>query len=308
MGTPDFAVPSLKALLDAGYDIPLVLTQPDKRGNRGKVIPSPVKVLAEANGIEILQPFSLRKDAETITAIKKAEPDFIVVSAYGQILPQSVLDIPRYGCINVHGSLLPDLRGASPMQTAILRGYEKTGVTIMKMEAGLDTGAMISKVDCEIEKKNIKELAGLLADIGAKLLVDTLPSIADGTAVFTEQDDSLSSYAKLITKADGMTDFNEPADVIERKIRAYYEWPTVYSYLDGQQVKFYSAEELMDEAPSADPGTIARVEKDFFTINCAKGQLKITELQLQGKNRMKTADFLRGRRLDINNRFTVKED
>ncbi len=308
MGTPEFAVPSLEALLEAGYDIPLVLTQPDKRGNRGKIIPSPVKLLAESKGIEILQPYSLRKETDVIKAIEEVEPDFIVVAAYGQILPQSVLDIPKYDCVNVHGSLLPDLRGASPMQTAILRGYEKTGVTIMKMEAGLDTGDMISKASCDIDGRNITELAQILADIGAKLLVDTLPHIVDGTAVYEKQDDAASSYAKLITKADGMTDFNEPADVIERKIRAYYEWPTVYSYLDGQQLKFYAAEPLMQEATNGAPGTVATVEKDFFSINCAEGQLKITELQLQGKNRMKTADFLRGRKLDINSRFVLKED
>lgn len=308
MGTPNFAVPSLQALIDAGYEIPLVFTQPDKRGNRGKVIPSPVKVLAESAGIPVAQPFSIRKEPDAIQQLRDAEPDIVVVAAFGQILPQEVLDIPKIDCINVHGSLLPDLRGASPMQAAILKGYDITGVTIMKMEAGLDTGPMISTVSCNIEGKNIYEVADMLAEAGAKLLVKTLPSVIDGTALYIGQNDDESSYAKMIKKTDGMTDFNEAADVLERKIRAYLDWPTLYSYLDDKQIKFFAAEPVMDEKCDGEPGTISEICKEYFTLNCAEGKLKILELQAQGKNRMKASDFLRGHKLERGMRFNIKEE
>ena len=308
MGTPEFAVPSLQALIDAGYEIPLVFTQPDKKGNRGKVIPSPVKVLAESAGIQVAQPFSLRKEPDAVQLLRDAEPDIIVVAAFGQILPQEVLDIPKIDCINVHGSLLPDLRGASPMQAAILRGYDITGVTIMKMEAGLDTGPMISTVSCIIDGKNIFEVAEMLANAGAKLLVDTLPSIIDGTALYFAQNDDESTYAKMIKKTDGMTDFNEPADVLERKIRAYMDWPTLYSYLDDNQIRFFAAEPLMNDKCDGEPGTISEICKDYFTLNCQEGKLKILELQAQGKKRMLAGDFLRGHKLEKGMKFNIKEE
>lgn len=302
MGTPEFAACSLKALIDAGYDIPLVVTQPDRRGNRNKMILSPVKQLACEYGIETAQPVRLRKDEELIARLREMAPDMIVVAAFGQILPLSVLEIPRLGCINVHGSLLPDLRGAAPMQAAILRGLDESGVTIMRMEEGLDTGDMISKVACDIRGRDITEVSDILAHAGAKLLVETIPHIADGTAVYEKQDDSLSSYATMIDKADGMTDFAEPAVMIERKIRAYKEWPACYSYLDGLQVKFYRAEAL-DEEPDGEPGTVSETGKDFYTINCAEGKLRIYEQQLQGKKRMSAGDFMRGHKLSTGDRF-----
>lgn len=298
MGTPEFAVPTLQALLDAGYEIPLVVTQPDKKGNRNKIIPSPVKVLALENNIEVAQPVRLRKDEELIEQIRNIAPDAIVVAAFGQILPKSVLDIPRCGCINVHGSLLPDLRGAAPMQMAVLKGYKETGVTIMQMAEGLDTGDMISKVTCNIDGLNITEVSEKLSIAGAKLLVETMPSILDGTAIYEKQDDSLSSYAHMINKTDGYTDFNEPADVLERKIRAYYEWPTLYTEIKGEQIKIFKAEPLMDATPDGEPGTISEVGKNDFTVNCSEGKLRILDLQLQGKKRMNAGDFLRGHNLD----------
>ena len=196
MGTPDFAACSLKALIDAGYDIPLVVTQPDRRGNRNKMILSPVKQLALENDLEVAQPLRLRKDEELIARIREIAPDMIVVAAFGQILPLSVLEIPRLGCINVHGSLLPQLRGAAPMQAAILEGLDESGITIMRMEEGLDTGDMISKVACDIRGKDITEVSQILAEAGAKLLTETIPHIEDGTAVYEKQDDSLSLMLK----------------------------------------------------------------------------------------------------------------
>ena len=306
MGTPSFAVPSLQALIDAGHEIAMVVTQPDRKGNRGKVIPSPVKVLAEEHSIDIAQPHSLRKQPEYVEMIRDIHPDMIVVAAFGQILPQSVLDIPKYGCINVHGSLLPELRGAAPMQNAVLQGKKETGVTIMKMEAGLDTGDMISKVVCNIEGMNITEVSELLAREGADLLAKTIPAIENGTAVYEKQDDACSTYAGMINKQDGLTDFNEPADVIERKIRAYYEWPALYSYLDGQQVKFYRAEALTDEAVDGEYGTVSETGKDYYTINCAVGKLRVYEQQLQGKKRMNAGDFMRGHKLSAGDRFRTE--
>lgn len=306
MGTPEFAACSLRALIDAGHDIPLVVTQPDRKGNRNKMILSPVKQLAMEHDIDVAQPLRLRKDEELIARLREIAPDMIVVAAFGQILPVSVLEIPRLGCINVHGSLLPDLRGASPMHAAILRGLDESGVTIMRMEKGLDTGDMISKVSCSIRGKDITEVAGILAEAGARLLVETIPHIADGTAEYVKQDENLATYAPIINKADGMTDFSESAEEIERKIRAYFEWPTCYSYLDGQQVKFYRAEVLSDE-PDGEPGTVSETGKNYYIINCGEGRLKVLEQQLQGKKRMSAGDFMRGHKLSRGDRFCAGE-
>lgn len=307
MGTPEFAACSLRALIEAGYEIPMVVTQPDRRGNRNKMILSPVKQLALENGLEVAQPVRLRKDEELIARMREINPDMIVVAAFGQILPLSVLEIPKLGCINVHGSLLPDLRGAAPMQAAILKGLDESGVTIMRMEEGLDTGDMISKVSCDIRGKDFTEVADILAQAGADLLVQTIPHIEDGTAVYEKQDDSLSSYAKMINKTDGMTDFSEPAEVIERKIRAYIEWPACYTYLDGLQVKLYKAEAL-DEQPDGEPGTVSDTGKNYYTINCSEGKLRVYEQQLQGKKRMSAGDFMRGHKLSKGDRFTAQEN
>lgn len=195
MGTPELAAASLNALIEAGHDIPMVVTQPDRRGNRKKMILSPVKEIALEHGIEVLQPYRLKKEPEAVEKIAAVEPDMIVVAAFGQIIPKSVLDIPKYGCINVHGSILPKLRGASPMHAAILEGLDESGITIMRMDEGLDTGDMISKVSCDIRGKDINEVSEILGNAGAKLLVDTLPSIENGTAVYEKQDDSLATYA-----------------------------------------------------------------------------------------------------------------
>ncbi len=307
MGTPAFAARSFQKLIDEGYEIPLVVTQPDRKGNRNKLILSEVKQLAIDNGIETAQPVRIRKDEKLIKRLAEIAPDMIVVAAFGQILPKSVLDIPRLGCINVHGSLLPKLRGASPMHAAILEGMDESGVTIMKMAEGLDTGDMISKVSCDIRGKDITEVTEILAEAGAKLLAETIPTIEDGTAVYEAQDDDEATYSGLIKKTDGFTDFNEPAEVIERKIRAYKEWPACYSYLDGQQVKFYKAEALMDERPDGEPGTVCAMDKTSFTVNCGSGRLRVIEQQLQGKKRMSAGDFMRGHKLSIGDRFGSEE-
>lgn len=302
MGTPEFAVPSLEALFKAGHELAAVVTQPDRRGNRGKVIPSAVKARATELGCEILQPERIRGSEEFLAEMKAISPDMIVVAAFGQILPKSILELPKYGCINVHGSLLPKLRGAAPMQQAVAMGLETTGVTIMRMNEGLDTGDMVSRTEVDIRGLDITEVSKLLADEGADLLVETIEGIEEGSARYEPQKDEESSYARPISKTDGLTDFNEPAAVIECRIRAYKEWPVVHSYIDGRQVKFYSAT-VSEDAPAGEPGTIAEIGKSSFTINCAEGRLLINELQLQGKKRMSAGDFLRGCRLEIGDRF-----
>ena len=307
MGTPAFAASSLKKLIDEGYDIPLAVTQPDRRGNRNKLIFSEIKQLALANGIEVAQPARIRKDPELIERIRTIGPDMIVVAAFGQILPLSVLEIPKLGCINVHGSLLPELRGASPMHAAILEGKEESGITIMRMAEGLDTGDMISKVSCDIRGMDFSKVSELLAGAGAELLAATIPSIADGTAVYEKQDDSKATYAGMIKKSDGFTDFSEPAYMVERKIRAFIEWPACYSYIGGQQVKFYKAE-VSDEVPDGAPGSVSSTDKNSYTINCGEGKLRVFEQQLQGKKRMSAGDFMRGHRLSAGDRFGPEEE
>ena len=306
MGTPAFAARSLRKLIDEGYDIPLVVTQPDRKGNRNRMVLSDVRKMALEHGIETAQPVRIKKDPELIERLKEIAPDMIVVAAFGQILPKSVLDIPRLGCINVHGSLLPKLRGASPMQAAVLEGMDESGVTIMRMAEGLDTGDMISRCTCDIKEKDFTEVSEILAEAGADLLAETIHDIADGTAVYEVQNDDEATYAGMISKADGYTDFNEPAVNIERKIRAFIEWPTCYSYLDGQQVKFYRAE-VIDEEPDGEPGTVSLTDKKSYFINCGSGKLRVLEQQLQGKKRMSAGDFMRGHKLSTGDRFGAEE-
>ncbi len=306
MGTPGFAARSLQKLIDEGHVIPLVVTQPDRKGNRNKMVLSEVRKLALEHGIETAQPVRIKKDPELIERISEIAPDMIVVAGFGQILPKSVLDIPRFGCINVHGSLLPKLRGASPMQAAVLEGLDESGVTIMRMAEGLDTGDMISRCSCCIKGRNFTEVSEILAEAGADLLTETIPRIADGTAVYEAQNDAEATYAGMISKADGYTDFSEAAESVERKIRAFIEWPACYSYLDGQQVKFYKAE-VIDEVPDGEPGTVSRTDKNSYFINCGSGKLRVLEQQLQGKKRMSAGDFMRGHKLSAGDRFGAEE-
>ena len=307
MGTPAFAARSLQKLIDEGYEIPLVVTQPDRKGNRNKMVLSEVRKLAIGHGIETAQPVRIKKDPELIERLKEIAPDMIVVAAFGQILPKSVLDIPRFGCINVHGSLLPKLRGASPMQAAVLEGLDESGITIMRMAEGLDTGDMISKRACDIKGKDFTEVSEILAEAGAELLAETIPHIADGSAVYEVQNDAEATYAGMISKADGYTDFKESAERIERKIRAFIEWPACYSYLEGQQVKFYKAE-VVDGEPDGEPGTVSSTDKKSYFINCRSGKLRVLEQQLQGKKRMSAGDFMRGHKLSAGDRFGAEEE
>ncbi len=297
MGTPDFAVPSLKALYDAGHDIALAVTQPDAVRDRGKKVKfSPVKEEALRLGIEVIQPEKIKNDRDAIDRIKSEAPDIIAVAAFGQILPKEILDIPKLGCINVHASLLPRFRGASPIQRAIIEGDEKTGVTIMYMEEGLDTGDMLAKKSVDTDHKTADELHDELSEAGAELLVETIENIGEIKPV--KQDDSLATYAPMISKADGHIDFSQSPYKIERMIRAFDPWPGTYADMNGKTIKFWKAE-ASDEKTSAADGTITDIESGSICIAAGGGILKVTEIQMPGRKRVSVKEFLKGNSIEI---------
>lgn len=298
MGTPDFAVNTLEAVVKAGHEVLLVVTQPDKAKGRGKkMVFTPVKEKALEYNLPVSQPERVRDEA-FMDELERLKPDVIVVAAFGQILPERILNIPRYGCINVHASLLPAYRGAAPIQWAVIDGLEETGITIMYMEKGLDTGDII----CQRRVKLSPEETGgslfeRLAVEGADLLVETLEQLENGTAVRRKQDDSKSSYAKMLSKDMGRLDFTQDAVILERLIRGLNPWPSAYTRVNGKTLKIYMAEVLKEEETArqeAEAGRVIAVDKKSFTVRCGKGALRILNLQLEGKKRMDTAAFLLG--------------
>ena len=297
MGTPDFSVNALENIVKAGHDVVGVITQPDKpKGRGGKMQYTPVKEKALELGLDVYQPQRV-KETEFIEKLKEMNPDAIVVIAFGQILPKAILDMPKYGCINVHASLLPKYRGAAPIQWSVIDGEKETGVTTMYMNEGLDTGDIIDKVVVPIDKKETGgSLFDKLAIGGGKLILKTLIELENGTAVRTPQDDSKSNYAGMINKQLGKIDFNKSANEIERLIRGLNPWPSAYTKMDGKTLKIWDADVDDSENDSA-PGTITEVGKDFIRVATGKGSLKILELQLEGKKRMKTRDFLNGAKI-----------
>ncbi|MDD6311524.1 MAG: methionyl-tRNA formyltransferase [Firmicutes bacterium] len=298
MGTPDFAVPAMQKLHDAGYEIAYAVTQPDAVSGRGKKVNfPPVKEKALELGIEVLQPEKVRGNEEFIQKIADAAPDVIVVAAYGQILPQSVLDIPRLGCINIHGSLLPRFRGASPIQAAILAGDEETGVTIMHMAKKLDAGNMISKASTPIDKKTAGDLHDELAVLGAELLLETIPKLENCEGEV--QDENLVTYAGMITKKDGEIDFTKSADEIERMSRAFCPWPGTFTHLGDKMLKIWKADAIMDKDTGKAPGTVVEAKKDTLEIACGEGVLKVLEIQAPGKKRVTAGEYLRGNSIEI---------
>jgi methionyl-tRNA formyltransferase len=298
MGTPDFAVPCLKALIESGENISGVFTQPDKPKGRGyKLIPTPVKALAQEYNINVYQPLSLKKgdDAEeSMNSLKELNPDLIVVVAYGQILPKSVLELPKYGCINIHASLLPGYRGAAPIQWCILNGEKKTGVTSMVMEEGLDTGDMLIKAETDIgENETVSELHDRLSLMGADVLLKTVAALKKGELKPEKQIEELSCYSPMITKAMSEIDFNEPAIKIHNKIRAI----TGFTILDGKRLKIYASSVSDVILKDITPGSI--IDENNFTVVCGDGQcLTFLEAQFEGAKRMKIEDFLRGNKLN----------
>ncbi len=293
MGTPEFAVPPLKALVNSGYDISLVVTQPDKAKGRGKKLqPTPVKEEALSQGLNVSQPEKIRSNDEFLEKLRDITPDIIIVAAYGKILPKELLDIPSSGCINIHASLLPRFRGAAPIQRAILEGDEKTGITLMYMEEGLDTGDMIAKSETNIGNKTADELHDELADMGAELLIEYLPRIISGDIFPEKQSDELSCYAPMISKNDGCIDFSKDAAYVERQIRAMDSWPTAFTYMNGQQMKIKKA--VVGGDVKEVPGTVVKADKDGIVIACGRGSIVVKLLQMPGKRVMTADEYLRG--------------
>ncbi|SEQ08465.1 methionyl-tRNA formyltransferase [Lachnospiraceae bacterium NE2001] len=299
MGTPDFAVRPLKKIYEAGHEIVGVYTQPDRQKGRGKkFLPSDVKVAAQELGLNVFQPERLREES-VVEELRSLAPDVIVVAAYGQILSEDVLNIPKYGCINIHASLLPKYRGASPIEASIINGDEKTGVTIMYMAKGLDTGDMINKAEIEIGLHNTESLTVELSKLGADLIVKTIKELEDGTAKRIPQNDDESCYAGKLDKAMGEIDWTKSATEIERLVRGLYPWPCAYTTLDGKSIKLVSAEVVDVVDDSVDVGKVCEVTKKYFTIKCGEGALKIKTLQPEGKKPMDCVAFLNGNKVEL---------
>ena len=295
MGTPDFAVPTLNKLYESEHEIAAVFTQPDKPKGRGyKLAPPPVKVLALEHGTPVYQPESLKKQPEMWDVLKEIAPDVIVVAAYGKILPKQVLDIPKYHCVNVHGSLLPKYRGAAPIQWSVLNGDDETGITTMLMGEGLDTGDILLQRSTPIgENETAAELFDRLAEIGADLLIETLEKLEKGEITPVKQDEELATYASILTKDMCMIDFNKPVKEVHKKICGLSDWPCAVTTLDGKRLKVFRSQIVKDKTPGHQAGTV--VDTKQFCVCCADGVIKLTEVQAEGSKRMRSEDYLRGK-------------
>ncbi len=300
MGTPDFSLQPLKSLVEAGHDVSLVLTREDKKRNRGELSPTPVKELAQELNIPVLTP-SKMKDEALIERLKSENADFFVVVAYGKILPKEILDIPKFGCINIHASLLPEYRGAAPIQWSIIDGKKKTGITTMLMDEGLDTGDILKQYELPIaDDETGGSLFDKLAILGGEAIADTIANFDSITP--TPQGEATTEYAKMISKQMGEIDFNKSATEIERLIRGMNPWPSAYTKYDGKVLKIWEAKvsENISELPninlSENYGKIYSINKDIFII-CSNSVLKLLSLQLEGKKRMSAKDFLLGREI-----------
>jgi len=305
MGTPDFSVGTLEEIIKAGHEVMAVVTQPDKPKGRGKALQySPVKEAALSHNLEVLQPVKARDEA-FIEKLRQYNADVFVVVAYGQILPKEIIDMPKYGCINVHASLLPKYRGAAPIQYAVIDGCEYSGVTTMLMDEGLDTGDILLVSKVKLDKKETGgSLFDKLEDVGAKLLVTTLSKLEDGTITRTKQIEEDSTYVKMIKKSMGKIDFNKSAIEIERLIRGLNPWPSAYTSLDGKTFKIWEANCLSDveydssKLTEIKPGMVIKINKNSFVIKCQEGYLEALSVQLEGKKRMDAGSFLRGYNLE----------
>ena len=321
MGTPDFSVPALKALVEAGHQVIAVVTQPDKPKGRGKEVQmTPVKIQAMEYGIPVYQPAKVR-EASFVEVLKGLEADVYVVIAFGQILPKAVLELPKYGCINIHASLLPKYRGAAPIQWCVIDGERETGITTMMMDVGLDTGDMLEKTVIPIEEK---ETGGSLHDklslAGGALSLSTLKKLEEGTLVRTPQTDEGTCYAKMLTKSLGDIDWNQDAVSIERLIRGLNPWPSAYTMWNGKTIKIWAADviagreaaEFLSESgvpaeTGTAPGTVVCSDKRGLVVCTGGGLLSIRELQMEGKKRMDTPAFLRGYPIPAGDVFVKKE-
>lgn len=297
MGTPDFAVPALQALYEAGHEILYAVTRPDAKSNRGKKIHfSPVKEKALELGLEVLQPQKLRGNEELLQTLTAAAPDVIVVAAYGRILPKEILELPARGCLNIHGSLLPRFRGAAPIQAALLEGDEITGITIMQMAEGLDTGDMLLKRSTPVDGKNCGQMHEELSQMGAQMIVEVLQRLDE--LIPEKQDDSLATYAPMISKKDGLVDFNKTPAQIERQMRAFDPWPGTYTYLGEAMMKLWQGEALPQQT-DAQPGTVLATGPEGIDIAAGGAVLRVTQLQMPGKKRVLAREYLKGNSIEI---------
>lgn len=307
-GTPEFAASSLKALQRANHNIVAVYTQPDRPAGRGRKLQvGPVKQLALDSGLDIYQPISLKaqNEADQLAALK---PDVMIVVAYGLILPAAILKIPKLGCLNVHASLLPRWRGAAPIQRAIEAGDQTTGVTIMQMEAGLDTGPMLLKVDTEIQPDdNASTLHDRLAELGAEALIRSLEKLEKGGLTATKQDDSAASYATKLTKTEADIDWSEAAAVIERKARAFNPWPMLSTQWRGKRLRILqvsTADTDGEDNARKTPGSVCDISETGFTVATGDGELLVKRVQLEGKKPQSAAEFLNGHALKVGDCLT----
>ena len=302
MGTPDFAKIQLEALIDAGANVIGVVTQPDKpKGRKMILTPPPVKVCAEEHGITVYQPTTLRGD-EFAALLDSLAPELIIVAAYGKILPENVINYPRLGCINVHGSLLPKYRGAAPIQRAIIDGEAETGITIMYMDVGLDTGDMLSKVSVPIEADdNFETMHDKLAEAGAKLLLETVTALENGSASREKQDDDKSTYAAKIENADCILDFSCNATEVFNRIRGLSPFPLSVASHTGKALKIIRAELVDDKKSHDNPGEVLSCDaaKNRIEVACALGSIAVTNLLPEGKSRMSAADYINGRKIAV---------
>lgn len=304
MGTPVFAVPSLKALIEAGFDVAAVVTQPDKPKGRGKrMTPSPVKEVALEHNIEVLQPEKVR-DESFLKRLREIEPVVAAVVAYGKILPEAVLSIPAKGCVNLHASLLPKYRGASPINHAIINGDSETGVSTMLMDKGMDTGPVLLEERVAIGSDDTAvELAERLSVIGASLLARTLGRLIEEKLTPRDQDDSKATYAPMLKKADGEIIWSKSAKEIHNLMRGLVPWPGTYTSLDGKLIKVHGGGASGFGPCDAEPGTILDTKGGGILVACGSGIFEITELQPENKRRMSAADFIKGYRIKVGDRF-----
>ena len=307
MGTPDFAVPTLQTLIDH-HTVLAVVTQPDKRKGRGKTMQfTPVKEKALEYDIPVFQPEKVRGNEEFLSAMEALNPDIIVVAAFGQILPESILNLPKHGCINVHASLLPKYRGAGPIQWAVINGEKESGITIMYMEKGLDTGDMLKKAVVPLEPKETGEsLHDKLRVAGNDILLEAMEEIENGTIKREKQDNSLSSYAPMLDKAMGEIIWKKDAKEIERLIRGLYPWPSAYTHFAGKTMKVFAAD-VLEKETGENPGTVVEVTKDAIIVQAGNGCLALKEVQLEGKKRMEVKAFLLGYTIEVGSQFGAEQ-
>lgn len=306
MGTPDFAVESLSSICNAGHEICAVITTPDKPRGRGhNVTPTPVGIYADEKGFEVYKPINLKKEnfEELLT---EKNPDIIIVVAYGKLLPEYVINYPEYGCVNVHASLLPEYRGAAPIQRAVIDGKKVTGVTTMLMDKGLDTGDMLLKSEITItEDDNFETVHDKLSSVGAKLIVETIQALVQKSVVPQKQDDDKSTYAQMITKETMLIDWTKPSADVHNLIRGLYPVPKAYTMYNGKRMKICESE-FSCKTSSGAPGTIFEIDKNGFFVCCGnETSIKITAIQAEGKKQMSVEDYLKGNSIEINSMLGV---